>query len=159
MAAPTIQLKRGSNAVPNALAGEPIIRYNGSITELHIGDSGGTTSELIASDAAYDANTEILTKSVASTSVASLTLKDSQAAQGTLTVQPNASTTDYTFVFPAAAGDADDVLTVTSVAAGVVTMDFAAPSASSFTLAADAGTSDTFNTGETLTFTGGTGIS
>jgi len=77
MAAPTIQLKRGSNAVPNALAGEPIIRYNGSITELHIGDSGGTTSELIASDAAYDANTEILTKSVASTSVASLTLKDS----------------------------------------------------------------------------------
>jgi hypothetical protein len=159
MAAPTIQLKRGSNAVPNALAGEPIIRYNGSITELHIGDSGGTTSELIASDAAYDANIEILTKSVASASVGSLTLKDSQAAQGTLTVQPNATTTDYTFVFPAAAGSQDDVLTVSSVAAGVVTMDFAAPSASSFTLAADAGTNDTFNTGETLTFTGGTGIS
>jgi len=159
MAAPTIQLKRGSNAVPNALAGEPIIRYNSGITELHIGDNGGTTSELIASDAAYDANIEILTKSVASTSVGSLTLKDSQATQGTLTVQPNATTTDYTFVFPAAAGSQDDVLTVSSVAAGVVTMDFAAPSASSFTLAADAGTSDTFNTGETLTFTGGTGIS
>jgi hypothetical protein len=157
MAAPTIQLKRGSNAVPNALAGEPIIRYNGNITELHIGDSGGTSSELIASDAAYDANIEILTKSVASTSVGSLTLKDSQATQGTLTVEPNASTTDYTFVFPAGAGAEDDVLTVTSVAAGVVTMGFAAPSASSFDVVGDTGTVP-FNTGEDLSFVGGDGI-
>ena len=157
MAAPTIQLKRGSNAVPNALAGEPIIRYNSGITELHIGDSGGTTSELIASDAAYDANIEILTKSVASTSVGSLTLKDSQATQGILTVQPNASTTDYTFVFPAGAGTPNDVLTVSSVAAGVVTMAFAAPSASSFDVIGDTGTIS-FNTGEDLSFIGGDGI-
>ena len=32
------------------------------------------------------------------------------------------------------------------------------PASSSFTLAADSGSSDTFSTGGTLTFTGGTGI-
>ena len=37
-------------------------------------------------------------------------------------------------------------------------LSFSAPAASSFTLAADVGSNDTFNTGETLTFTGGTGI-
>ena len=156
MAAPTIQLKRGSNAVPSALAGEPIIRYNGTITELHIGDSGGTSSELIASDAAYDANIEILTKSVASTSVGALSLLDSQATQGTLTIEPNATTTDYTFVFPAAEGTPGDVLRINSVASNVVTMEYAAV-ASSFTIT-DGTASDTFSTGGTLTFTGGDGI-
>ena len=157
MAAPTIQLKRGSNAVPSALAGEPIIRYNSGITELHIGDSGGTGSELIASDAAYDANIEILTKSVASTSVGALSLLDSQATQGTLTIEPNASTTDYTFVFPAAAGSPNDVLTVSSVNAGVVTMGFQGQQASSFDVIGDSGTIS-FNTGEDLQFVGGDGI-
>ena len=37
-------------------------------------------------------------------------------------------------------------------------LSFSAPASSSFTLAADVGSNDTFNTGETLTFTGGTGI-
>ena len=157
MAAPTIQLKRGTNAVPNtALAGEPIIRYNSGITELHIGDSGGSSSELIASDAAYDANIEILTKSVASTSVGALSLLDSQATQGTLTIEPNATTTDYTFVFPAAEGTPGDVLRINSVASNVVTMEYAAV-ASSFTIT-DGTASDTFSTGGTLTFTGGDGI-
>jgi len=157
MAAPTIQLKRGTGAVPTALAGEPIIRYNSGITELHIGDSGGTGSELIASDAAYDANIEILTKSVASTSVGALSLLDSQATQGTLTIQPNASTTDYTFVFPAAEGAANDVLTVSSVNAGVVTMAFQGQQASNFDVIGDSGTIS-FNTGEDLQFVGGDGI-
>lgn len=35
---------------------------------------------------------------------------------------------------------------------------WASPASSSFTLAADSGTSDTFNTGETLTFVGGNGL-
>ena len=158
MAAPTIQLKRGTAAVPNtALAGEPIIRYNSGITELHIGDSGGTSSELIASDAAYDANIEILTKSVSSTSVGALSLLDSQATQGTLTIEPNATTTDYTFVFPAAAGAPNDVLTVSSVASGVVTMGFEGQQASSFDVIGDSGTIS-FNTGEDLQFVGGDGI-
>ena len=37
-------------------------------------------------------------------------------------------------------------------------LSFSAPAASSFTLAADSGSNDTFNTGETLTFTGGEGV-
>ena len=37
-------------------------------------------------------------------------------------------------------------------------LSFSAPASSSFTLAADSGSSDTFNTGETLTIAGDTGI-
>ena len=40
----------------------------------------------------------------------------------------------------------------------LVTCHSVIPSISSFTLAADSGSNDTFNTGETLTFTGGEGI-
>jgi hypothetical protein len=60
---------------------------------------------------------------------------------------------DVTFTLPSADGTANQVL----VTNGSGALSFASPAASSFSLAGDSGT-DTFNTGETLTFVGGTGI-
>jgi len=60
---------------------------------------------------------------------------------------------DISFTLPASDGTANQVL----VTNGSGVLSFASPAASSFTLAGDSGT-DTFNTGETLTFVGGTGI-
>lgn len=60
---------------------------------------------------------------------------------------------DVTFTLPAADGSANQVL----VTNGSGVLSFAAPASSSMTIAGDTGT-DTFNTGETLTFVGGTGI-
>lgn len=121
MAAPTIQLKRGTNAVPSAsaLAGEPIIRYNSDITELHIGDAGGGATELIASDAAYDANIEILTKSVVESvdgnadgtnANIAITSMDITGSAVNLTV-PSDLATSYTLTLPENDGGVDQVLT------------------------------------------------
>jgi hypothetical protein len=60
---------------------------------------------------------------------------------------------DVTFTLPASDGTANQVL----VTNGSGVLSFASPAASSFSLAGDSGT-DTFNTGETLTFVGGTGL-
>jgi hypothetical protein len=67
---------------------------------------------------------------------------------------PNNITTSVTFTLPSADGSADQILKTD----GSGNLSFANASASSFTLAADSGTNDTFNTGGTLTFAGGTGI-
>ena len=55
---------------------------------------------------------------------------------------------------PGTDGSNGDILTTD----GSGNLSFSAPAASNFTLAADQGSNDTFSTGETLTFTGGTGI-
>ena len=55
-------------------------------------------------------------------------------------------------VFPTALGTSGNIVYFN---ASTKELTYGAPSSSSFTLAADSGTSDTFNTGETLTFTGG----
>ena len=55
---------------------------------------------------------------------------------------------------PANDGNANDVI----VSDGSGNLSFSAPTASSFTLAADSGSNDTFSTGGTLTFSGGEGI-
>jgi len=67
---------------------------------------------------------------------------------------PNTIASDLTLTLPAADGSNGHILTTN----GSGVLSFAAPASSSLTLAADSGTSDTFNTGETLTFTGGEGI-
>jgi hypothetical protein len=67
---------------------------------------------------------------------------------------PNNITTSVTFTLPSADGSNGQILTTD----GSGGLSFASASASSFTLAADSGTNDTFNTGGTLTFAGGTGI-
>tara|TARA_B100000073_G_scaffold6763_1_gene5845 strand:+ start:804 stop:2525 length:1722 start_codon:yes stop_codon:yes gene_type:complete len=66
---------------------------------------------------------------------------------------PNALSGNVEFTLPSADGSADQFLKTN----GSGTLSFGAIS-TSFTLAADSGSNDTFNTGETLTFFGGEGI-
>ena len=66
---------------------------------------------------------------------------------------PNTLGASVVFTLPSADGNANEFLKTN----GSGTLSFGAIS-SSFTLAADSGSNDTFNTSETLTFTGGTGI-
>jgi hypothetical protein len=67
---------------------------------------------------------------------------------------PNNITTSVTFTLPSADGSNGQILTTD----GSGGLSFASAASSSFTIAADSGTNDTFNTGDTLTFAGGTGI-
>ena len=67
---------------------------------------------------------------------------------------PNAVTSSVTFTLPGADGSNGQILKTD----GSGNLSFTAASSTSFTLAADSGSDDTFNTGETLTFTGGTGV-
>jgi hypothetical protein len=105
MAAPILQFKRGTT-VPGSIfnAAEPV--YNISSKILYLGDSGGTgtgSGSAIASATAYAAASEILVKSVASTSAGQVLLKDAQASQNTLTFgAPATVTSSYSFTLPAA---------------------------------------------------------
>jgi len=65
----------------------------------------------------------------------------------------NTLAADLTFTLPAADGSNGNVL----VTNGSGVLSFSAPASSSFTIGGDTG-SDTFSTGQTLTFTGGEGI-
>src|SRR5210317_1616679 len=67
---------------------------------------------------------------------------------------PNSVTTSTTFTLPDGDGSNGQILTTD----GSGNLSFADAAASSFTLAADSGSNDTFSTGGTLTFAGGTGI-
>ena len=67
---------------------------------------------------------------------------------------PNSVGSSVTFTLPSADGSDGHLLTTD----GSGNLSFAAPASSNFTLAADSGSNDTFTTGQTLTFTGGTGI-
>ena len=67
---------------------------------------------------------------------------------------PNSVASSVTFTLPSTDGSSGHLLTTD----GSGNLSFAAPASSNFTLAADSGSNDTFTTGQTLTFTGGTGI-
>ena len=67
---------------------------------------------------------------------------------------PNSVGTSVTFTLPSSDGSDGHVL----VTDGSGNLSFSAPASSQFTLAADSGSNDTFNTGETLTIAGDTGI-
>jgi len=67
---------------------------------------------------------------------------------------PNSVASSLTFTLPGTDGSSGHLLTTD----GSGNLSFAAPASSNFTLAADSGSNDTFTTGQTLTFTGGTGI-
>ena len=67
---------------------------------------------------------------------------------------PNSLAASYTLTLPSDDGDADEFLKTD----GSGNLSFAAIPSGSFTIAADNGDNDTFTTGDTLTFAGGTGI-
>jgi len=68
---------------------------------------------------------------------------------------PNSITTSVTFTLPSADGSNGQIL----ITDGSGNLSFSDAAASSFTIQDDSSTTDTFNTGETLTFAGGTGLS
>src|SRR6056300_1326710 len=67
---------------------------------------------------------------------------------------PNNIITSVTFTLPSADGSNGQILTTD----GSGNLSFSSAAAGTFTLSADSGSDDTFTTGNTLTFAGGTGI-
>jgi len=152
-----LQIKRGTTAPGNIFyAGEPVYNETGKI--LYIGDAGGTgtgAGSSVASYATYAASLEMLYKSSSADSGAIRFYEDTDNGTNFITLKaPSAVTSNITLTLPDSDGDSGNVL----ITDGSGNLSFSAPSASSFTLAADSGTNDTFNTGETLTFSGGEGI-
>jgi len=115
-----------------------------------------TAGTLTASSAIIvDANSKI-----SALNVDNLTLDGnaitSTNTNGDITITPNGSGKVIIdgLSHPTADGSSGTVLTTD----GSGNLSFSAPASSSLILSADSGTNDTFNTGETLTFTGGNGI-
>ena len=148
MAAPVIQFKRGLLAnLPGLRAGEP--GFVTDATDLYVGiDSTTGNNQFVGSGRYWQVNTATVGSGVklvegTNNGTNSITLK-----------APNSIASDLTFVMPGTDGSNGHILKTD----GSGNLSFGAPAASSFTLAADSGSNDTFNTGETLTFTGGEGI-
>ena len=148
MPSPTIQFKRGILAnLPGLKAGEP--GFTTDSYDLYVGiDSTTANNQFVGSGRYWSVNSATKGGGVnlvegTDNGTSFLTLKSPDALAGIVT-----------FVMPGTDGSANDVLKTD----GAGNLSFGAPAASSFTLAADSGSNDTFNTGETLTFTGGDGI-
>ena len=148
MPSPTIQFKRGILAnLPGLKAGEP--GFTTDSYDLYVGiDSTSANNQFVGSGRYWSVNSATKGGGVnlvegTDNGTSFLTLKSPDSLAGIVT-----------FVMPGTDGSANDVLKTD----GAGNLSFGSPAASSFTLAADSGSNDTFNTGETLTFTGGDGI-
>jgi hypothetical protein len=147
MAAPTIKFKRGSQEnLPALAAGEPAFvndEYN-----LYLGLDGTTENNKFLGSARY------WTKETTSTGQAvKLHAKTGSGGGGSVSLKaPDTLESNTTYTLPAAPTDGYFLKTDTN---GVTSW---AEVVSTLTLAADSGTSDSVNTGETITFAGGEGI-
>jgi hypothetical protein len=149
MAAPVIQFKRGVLAnLPGLRAGEP--GFTTDSYDLYVGiDSTTSNNQFVGSGRYWSVNTATVGSGVklvegTDNGTSAITLK-----------APNSLSGDLTYTMPGTDGSNGHVL----VTDGSGNLSFSAPAASTFTLSADSGSDDTFSTGGTLTFTGGTGIS
>jgi hypothetical protein len=148
MAAPVIQFKRGVLAnLPGLRAGEP--GFTTDSYDLYVGiDSTTSNNQFVGSGRYWSVNTNSVGSGVK-------LVEGTDNGTNAVTIKsPNSLAASYTLTMPADDGNANDVL----VSDGSGNLSFSAPAASSFTLAADSGSNDTFSTGGTLTFTGGEGI-
>ena len=148
MASPVIQFKRGLLAdLPGLRAGEPGFTTNSY--DLYVGiDSTTANNQFVGSGRYWQVNTSTVGSGVK-------LVEGTDNGTNSITIKaPNSLASDITYTMPGTDGSNGNVL----VTDGSGNLSFSAPAASSFTLAADQGSNDTFNTGETLTFTGGTGI-
>ena len=169
----TLQIKRSTGSTAPASLSDGELAYTHGNEKFYIGDGstvkviGGksfndkldhTDGTLTASSAVLvDANSAIDDFIIGNNATTGGALKIKEGTNnGTHPVQlkvPNSLSGNVEFTLPSADGSADQFLKTN----GSGTLSFGTIS-SSFTLAADSGSNDTFNTSETLTFTGGTGI-
>ena len=169
----TLQIKRSTGSTAPGSLADGELAYTHGNEKFYIGDGstvkviGGksfndkldhTDGTLTASSAVLvDSNSAIDDFIIGNNATTGGTLKLKEGTNnGTHHVQlksPNALSGNVEFTLPSADGSADQFLKTN----GSGTLSFGTIS-SSFTLAADSGSNDTFNTSETLTFTGGTGI-
>ena len=169
----TLQIKRSTgSSAPGTLAdGE--LAYTKGDNKFYIGD--GSSVRLIGGKAfndLIDHNAGTLTASSAlivdsNKAIDDLIVGNNASTGGSIQIKegtnngthhvqlkaPNSLSGNIAFTLPSADGSADQVLKTN----GSGTLSFATVN-TSFTLAADSGSNDTFNTGETLTFFGGEGI-
>ena len=169
----TLQIKRSTgSSAPGSLAdGE--LAYTKGDNKLYIGD--GSSVRLIGGKAfndLIDHNAGTLTASSAlivdsNKAIDDLIVGNNASTGGSIQIKegtnngthhvqlkaPNSLSGNIAFTLPSADGSADQVLKTN----GSGTLSFATVN-TSFTLAADSGSNDTFNTGEPLTFFGGEGI-
>ena len=148
MAAPVIQFKRGLLAnLPGLRAGEP--GFTTDAYDLYVGiDSTTSNNQFVGSGRYWSVNTNSVGSGVK-------LVEGTDNGTNAVTLKcPNSLASSYTLTMPADDGNNGDVL----ISDGSGNLSFSAPAASTFTLAADSGSNDTFSTGETLTFTGGEAI-
>jgi hypothetical protein len=126
----------------------------GAILYIESVGSDGTTQVIDKIGGKYYTNTvdEFLTPATGTVG-AKVVLDDADGSASITLKAPDTVSANVTYTLPATDGTTGHVL----VTNGSGVLSFAAPASSSFTLAGDTGT-DTFSTGETLTFTGGEGI-
>ena len=143
MPAPTLQFKRGLLAnLPGLRAGEP--GFTTDSYDLYVGiDSTTSNNKFFGSHRYWTKNTASTGSGVnfvegTSNGTQYITLKAADTLAGITT-----------FTLPSADGTNGQILTTN----GSGTLSFSSPAASSFTIAGGTGT-DTFNTGDTLTFAG-----
>ena len=148
MAAPVIQFKRGVLAnLPALRAGEP--GFTTDSYDLYVGVNSTTALNQFVGSGRY------WTKNSNTTGSGVNLVEGTNNGTSYITLKsPNSLSGIVTYTMPATDGSSGDLLKTD----GSGNLSFSAPAASSFTLAADSGSNDTFNTGETLTFTGGEGI-
>ena len=148
MAAPVIQLKRGLLAnLPGLKGGEP--GFTTDSYDLYVGlDETTANNKLIGSGRYWSVN------SATKGSGVNLVEGTNNGTSFVTIKSPDSLSGIVTYTMPGTDGSNGNVL----ITDGAGNLSFSTPAASSFDIAADSGTNDTFNTGETLTFTGGEGI-
>ena len=170
----TLQIKRSTGSTAPSSLADGELAYTHGNDKLFIGD--GSTVEVIGgksfndkidhTDGTLTASSAILVDS--NSAIDELLVGNHATTGGQIKINegtnngthfvglksPNALAANVTFTLPSADGSANQILKTN----GSGVLSFSDPAASSFTISADSGSDDTFNTGETLTLTGGTGI-
>ena len=169
----TLQIKRSTGSTAPSSLADGELAYTHANNKLYIGD--GSTVRLIGGKAyndLIDHTPGVLTASSGvivddNSAISSMLIGNHATTGGQLKLNegtnngthfiglkaPNSLSGNVEFTLPIADGSAGEFIKTDGSGA----LSFGAVT-SSFTLAADTGTSDTFNTGGTLTFTGGAGL-